>query len=82
MEGSKLVNVTLNGFLEAWDPFIRGVRARDKLPTFDKLRDDCILEEIRLLSKGKINNSEDNENIAPMAKGKGKSSSRSEELTS
>jgi len=53
----------------SWEGFIRAA-----------VGDDCIQEEIRLQSKGKINKCVDNENVALIAEGKGKSSSRSELL--
>jgi hypothetical protein len=39
---AELVNVALNGFSKAWEPFIMGICAREKLPKWERLWDDCI----------------------------------------
>jgi hypothetical protein len=39
---AKIVNVVLNGFSKAWEPFIMGICAREKLPKWERLWDDCI----------------------------------------
>jgi hypothetical protein len=38
----ELVNTTLNGFSKSWEPFVKGICAREKLPSFEKLWDDFI----------------------------------------
>jgi hypothetical protein len=43
----ELVRVALNGFTKPWTSFIEGICAREKLPDFEQLRDDCIQEETR-----------------------------------
>jgi hypothetical protein len=41
------VNVALNGFTKTWEPFVKGIYARDKLLDLKRLWDDCIREETR-----------------------------------
>ena len=41
----ELVNVYLNGFSKAWEPFIMGNCAKEKLPKWERLLDDCIQKE-------------------------------------
>jgi hypothetical protein len=50
VEDEELVPIALNGFASSWKPFVQGVCAHEKLPTFDKLWDDFVQEEIRLES--------------------------------
>ena len=42
IEDTELVNVALNGFPKPWEPFVQGICAREKLPSFDRLWIDCI----------------------------------------
>ena len=48
---AELVNVALNGFSKSWEPFIMGICAREKLPKWERLWDDCIQEEARKESR-------------------------------
>jgi hypothetical protein len=41
----ELVNVALNGFTKAWEPFIMGICSQEKLPKWERLWDACIQEE-------------------------------------
>ena len=56
----ELVTITLNGLPTSWEPFIQGVCARDKLPSFDKLWADCVQEESRLISRNNLQRPVDN----------------------
>jgi hypothetical protein len=38
----ELVNMVLNGLLASCEPFIKGICARETLPNFERLWDDCI----------------------------------------
>jgi len=73
---AELVNVALNGFSKAWEPFIIGICAREKLPKWERLWDDCIQEESHRESKsGKQGGGATNDNLALVSKtkkGKGK----------
>jgi hypothetical protein len=46
-----LVNMALNGFPASWEPFVKGICARENLPNSERLWDDCIQEETRMESK-------------------------------
>jgi hypothetical protein len=48
---AELVNMALNGFPTSWEPFVKGICARENLPTFERLWDDCIQEETWMESK-------------------------------
>jgi hypothetical protein len=47
MDDAKLVNVALNGFTKSWEPFVKGITAREKLLDWQRLWDNCIQEETR-----------------------------------
>jgi hypothetical protein len=49
----ELVTTTLNGFPPLWDPFVKGICARRKLPKFDKLWAYFSQEESRLIPRNK-----------------------------
>jgi hypothetical protein len=42
VEDEELVPIALNGFSTSWKPFVQGICAREKLPTFEKLWDDFV----------------------------------------
>lgn len=42
MENEEMVLVELNGFSSSREPFVQGVCAHEKLPTFEKLKADFI----------------------------------------
>jgi hypothetical protein len=73
---AELVNVGLNGFTKAWEPFIMGICAREHLPKWERLWDDCIQEETRKESRSsKQEGGGGDENLALVSKtkkGKGK----------
>jgi hypothetical protein len=78
VDDAELVNTTLNGFSKPWEPFVKGICAREKLPTFERLWDDCIQEETQ--EESKANRQEGDENLALVSqtrKGKGKGSGKS-----
>jgi hypothetical protein len=70
----ELVNVALNGFTKSWEPFVKGIRAREKLPDWQRLWDDCIQQETREESKAsKQGGSDENLTLVSQTrKGKGK----------
>jgi hypothetical protein len=39
---AKLVNMAFKGFPTSWEPFVKGICARENLPNFERLWDDCI----------------------------------------
>jgi hypothetical protein len=42
VKSEKLVPIALNVFSSSWQPFVQGVYAREKLPTFEKLWENLI----------------------------------------
>lgn len=52
VEKQELSMITLDGLLESWESFKQGINARDKFTEFDRLRDDCLLEESRQMKGG------------------------------
>jgi hypothetical protein len=47
MKVRELVHVASNGLLKSWEPFVKGVCARENLPDGQRLSDDYIQEETR-----------------------------------
>jgi hypothetical protein len=45
------MSVALIGLPRSWEPFVQGIHARHKILEFDRLWNDCIKEENRLVSK-------------------------------
>jgi hypothetical protein len=72
----ELVNVSLNGFSKAWEPFIMVICSTDKLPKWERLWDDCIQKETHRESiSGKQGGGAADENLSLVSKtkkGKGK----------
>jgi hypothetical protein len=65
--------MALNGFPASWEPFVKGICARENLPNFERLWDDCIQEETQMESKA--NKKGGDENLALFGqtnKGRGK----------
>ena len=72
---AELVNVALNGFTKAWEPFIVGICTKERPPNWERLWDDCIQEETRKVSRTNKQGGVANENFAlicKMKKTKGK----------
>jgi hypothetical protein len=63
VDEAKLVNVALNGFNKSREPFVKGVCARENLPNWESLWDDCIQEKDREESKA-YNQVDGGENLA------------------
>jgi hypothetical protein len=68
MDDIKLVNVALSGLHESWEPFVQGICAQVKLPTFDRLCTNCIEEEARLESRSAKQKGSSDENQALLAR--------------
>lgn len=75
IKDEELVRTTLNGFLEKWAPFVKGVVARENLPNWERLWDDFIQEETReeALQNNQAEGGEDEENVALIGKSKERS---------
>jgi hypothetical protein len=52
-DDAKPMNVALNGLPKSWEPFIKGVCARENLLDWQRLWDECIEEETWEEYKGK-----------------------------
>jgi hypothetical protein len=75
---TSLVNTTLNGFSKSWEPFVKGICAREKLSSFEKLWVDFIRGETREVSKASRQGGRE-ENLTLVSqtrKGKGKCSKK------
>jgi hypothetical protein len=67
----ELVNVALIGFTKAWEPFIMGICARERLLKWERLWDDCIQEVTRRESRSnKQGGGGEDENLALVCKAK------------
>jgi hypothetical protein len=74
---AELVNMALNGFPTSWEPFVKGICARENLPKFERLWDDCIQEETWMESKADKKGGDDNlALIGQTKKGRGKGPSK------
>jgi hypothetical protein len=71
---SELVRIALKGFTKEWEVFVKCVVGREHLPDWSRLWDDFTQEEIRegSQSSGQKGDGVDEENVALVAKGKGK----------
>ena len=72
---SELVQIALKGFTKEWEVFVKCVVARENLPGWNRLWDDCTQEEIREGSQGsgqKEGASEENVSLSAKSKKKSK----------
>jgi hypothetical protein len=46
-----MVRTALNNFTKPWGPFVCGIVAREVMPTWERMWDDFVQEEIRLISE-------------------------------
>ena len=74
VEEVEVVMTTLNGLPRSWESFIQGVCSRRKMPEFNKLWEDCIPEEPRIVVRDeKLGRSKDQALFVCTKKGKGRS---------
>ena len=60
VEEAEVMMTTLNGLPREWDSFSRGIFARTKLTKFNKLWEECVQEEGRIINiEEKLNDNED-----------------------
>ena len=70
VESEELVKLALNGFSKSWDSFVRGIVARENMPTWERLWDDFVQEELRVGgSSSQQQGGGEEENVALLAKG-------------
>jgi len=69
-----LVRTSLNGFSKPWETFLRGIVAREAMPSWERLWDDFMQEELRFISGSTSQRpvGEGDEDLALYAKGKKK----------
>jgi hypothetical protein len=74
MDPNSIVRTTLNSFTKPWGPFVRGIAAREIMPTWERLWDDFVQEETRLTSEasGQQQTLQGDEDLALWTKGKKK----------
>jgi hypothetical protein len=48
---NSLVKTAMNSFTKPWGPFVRGIVAREVMPTWERMWDDFVQEEIRLAAE-------------------------------
>jgi hypothetical protein len=71
VDETELVRTAFNGFTKQWDIFVRGVVAQEKLPDWERFRDDFTQEKLRVgTSQASQSKSEDEENLALALKNK------------
>ena len=75
---SELVRTALLGVAPSWAIFVQAIVGRENMPSWDRLWDDFIQEEIRRgFTRGSTSSvAQVDENVALAAKGKGKGKSR------
>jgi hypothetical protein len=71
-----LVRTALNDFSKPWGSFVRGIVAREAMPSWERLWDDFVQEELRCSSgsSGQQHIAEGEEDLALWTKGKKKAS--------
>jgi hypothetical protein len=69
-----LVRTTLNNFSKPWGSFVRGIVSREVMPTWERIWDDFVQEELRCSfgSSGQQHTPEGDEDLALWIKGKNK----------
>jgi hypothetical protein len=74
VDPDSMVRTTLSNFTKPWGPFVRGIVAREIMPTWDRLWDDFVQEETRLISEasGQQQTVQGDEDLALWTKGKKK----------
>jgi hypothetical protein len=51
VDPNSLVRQAMNSFTKPWGPFVRGIVAREVMPTWERMWDDFVQEEIRLAAE-------------------------------
>jgi hypothetical protein len=74
VDPSELVRTTLNGFSKPWESFVRGIVAREHMPSWERLWDDFVQEELRVGSgsTSQQRGGDDEGDLSLLAKGKKK----------
>ena len=48
VDPNSMVRIAMNSFTKPWGPFVLGIVAREVMPTWERMWDDFVQEEIRL----------------------------------
>ena len=48
VDSAELIQVALNGFSKSCETFVRGIVARENMPSWERLWDDFVQEELRV----------------------------------
>eukprot|EP00253_Pinus_taeda_P030320 PITA_30320 len=67
---TELVRISLNGLPKTWENFVDGIVARENLPDWERLWDDCIQNEIIKNHIGAAKQVEEDDNVTLLARGK------------
>jgi hypothetical protein len=51
VDPNSLVRQSMNSFTKPWGPFVRGIFAREVMPTWERMWDDFVQEDIRLAAE-------------------------------
>lgn len=78
VDRAELIRVALNGFSKSWESFVRGIVARENMPSWERLWDDFVQEELRVgsTSSSTQHGGGDSDTVALAAKGKKKVSKK------
>ena len=74
VDSAELIWVALNGFSKSWESFVRGIVARENMPSWERLLDDFVQEELRVgsTSTSSQHGGGDADTVALAVKGKKK----------
>lgn len=74
VDNAELIRVALNGFSKSWESFVRGIVAKENMPSWERLWDDFVQEELRVgsTSTSSQHGGGDADTVALAAKGKKK----------
>jgi hypothetical protein len=74
VDPNSMVTTALNSFTKPWGPFVRGIVSREVMPTWERMWDDFVQEETRLISEayGQQQTVQGDEDLALWTKGKKK----------
>ena len=50
VDSAELIRVALNGFSKSWESFVRGIVSKENMPSWERLWDDFVQEELRVSS--------------------------------
>jgi hypothetical protein len=74
VDPDSMVRTTLNNFTKPWGPFVHGIVSREVMPTWERMWDDFVQEETRLVAEasGQQQTVQGDEDLSLWTKGKKK----------